>query len=308
MKTVLFINHREKACGVYQFGKRVGNIFAKTSVNYRGFYYEPYDKLNFRTQVNELKPDIIIYNYLPDTMPWFGAYELNYCRAKGIKQGLLVHNVGYAHVFDFYLHQIPEYPENGNNYALPRPLFKWDKTLPPNGKLTIGTFGFGFKVKRFQDICKLVNAQIYEPVDLKMHMTLSHFIPNKNELEEIKAECRSLITRPYINLVFSEEFLDDDGLLTFLAGNDLNIYLYQYYDNYNGISGVTDYFLSVRKPIAICKSSMFSHINRVKPSICVEETPLKEIIKNGFAPLQPLYDAWSHENFTKHIENVLERI
>ncbi|NBP01134.1 MAG: hypothetical protein EBU90_13555, partial [Proteobacteria bacterium] len=66
--------------------------------------------------------------------------------------------------------------------------------------------------------------------------------------------------------------------------------------------------LSVKKPIAICRSNMFSHIIDVTPSICVEDTDLVDIMNNGFLPLQEKYDSWSHKNFIDNIEMIVEKL
>ena len=66
-----------------------------------------------------------------------------------------------------------------------------------------------------------------------------------------------------------------------------------------------DYALSVQKPIAINKSNMFSHILDATPSICVEDNYLKDIIKNGFAPLHEKYNSWTNENFIHNIESII---
>jgi hypothetical protein len=97
-------------------------------------------------------------------------------------------------------------------------------------------------------------------------------------------------------------------MLDFLFNNDLNIFFYENYSFYNGISSTIDYALSVQKPIAICKSNMFSHIMDVNPSICVEDSDLIEIINNGFEPLQEKYNEWSHEKFVDNIETIIKKI
>jgi hypothetical protein len=104
-------------------------------------------------------------------------------------------------------------------------------------------------------------------------------------------------------LVITTDFISDDDLLDFLAGNDLNIFFYQKYHEYNGISSSVDYALSVKRPIAICKSNMFSHIWNTKPSICVEEMALTDIINVGITPLEQYYNSWSHDKFIEVFEH-----
>jgi hypothetical protein len=305
---ILIVNHKEKECGVQQYGKRFGRILER-SENNKFEYFECSSAQDLSNKINLFWPQIIIYNYLPETMPWFTGVELNSIRNAGIKQGLIVHNIGYATGFDFYLHQHPDYPENGVNYPILRPLFNYKegKKMMYNIVPHIGSFGFAFKHKKYEDICKLVNDQFDEAV-INLHLTISKFFPNHEELEEIKNLCRSAISKEKITINFTSHHAHDHDLLEFLAKNDLNIFLYKHYDNYNGISSVIDYALSVDKPLAICKSNMFSHINKVSPSICVEDLSLIEIIKNGPKVLEPFKLKWSNENFIKNIENVMEKV
>ena len=53
---------------------------------------------------------------------------------------------------------------------------------------------------------------------------------------------------------------------------------------------------------------MFSHIWNTQPSICAEDNPLKEIINNGFGPLEKYYNEWSHENFIKVFEDNINSV
>ena len=53
---------------------------------------------------------------------------------------------------------------------------------------------------------------------------------------------------------------------------------------------------------------MFSHIWDVSPSICTDETSLKDIIKNGFTPLENKYSEWTHDNFVKNIEDIMDKV
>lgn len=305
---ILIVNHKEKECGVQQYGKRFGKILEK-STKYCYEYFESSDIHQLTNKVLEFKPHVIIYNYLVETMPWLSGYDILSFKAIGIKQGLIVHNIGYATGFDFYLHQNPDYPENGINYPILRPLFDYNCE---KGKIEykvprIGTFGFGFKHKKYEDICKLVNNQFDEAV-INLHLTISKFFPNHEELKEIWESCKSVVTNEKIQLNFTSYHLSDDGLLDFLAKNDLNIFLYKHYDNYNGISSVIDYALSVPTPLAVCHSNMFSHINKVSPSICVEDLSLKEIIKNGYHVLDSYREEWSHEKFCENVDNIMEKV
>ena len=306
---IFVVNHSVENCGVYQYGKRVGKILEKSKkINF--MYLEIDTEEEFRKQLSTYSPEIIIYNYLSGTMPWMNEILAQELREFGIVQMLLVHNVNYSTFFHYYLHQNPDYTDDDKNFAICRPLFDYDsKSIENTDVLKIGSFGFGFRVKYFDEICRVVNEQLYDRnIEIRLHLTHSHFCENSNDIQGIKQECLSIITSPNIKLTMTHDFLTDIEMLDFLSQNDLNIFFYQDYPSYNGISSTIDYALSVQKPIAICKSRMFSHIMNVEPSICVEDTYLLDIINNGFIPLEEKYKKWTNSKFIDRIEKIIGEV
>jgi hypothetical protein len=308
---IFIINHSVENCGVYQYGKRFGNIASK-SKKHNFKYYELNSEVDLDILYDKHKPQVIIYNYLGGTMPWVTEELVQRYRDLGVKQYLIVHNVGYATFFDYYLHQNPYHPNvDEKNFALCRPLFDYNPTKieKKDDTINIGSFGFGFRVKYFDQICRLVNDQLpYKNVQINLHLTASHFCPNANDIQSIKIDCMRSITNNNISLNMTHDFLTDREMLDFLYSNDLNIFFYQNYTGYNGISSTIDYALSVKKPIAICRSSMFSHISDVQPSICVEDNSLLSIINNGFTPLEEKYNSWTNEKFIYNLETIVESV
>lgn len=307
MDTIVFVNHNVINCGVYQYGKRVFDICQKSKI-YDFQYIESTCSEDLFTFVQDKKPSIIFYNYLPDTMPWFNDSIFQEIKSLGVKQGNIVHNCQYGN-FDFYLHQDPYYKNNENNFALLRPLFEYvpKNDLERSDTIQIGTFGFGGQHKFVPEICRLVAEEFTtEPITLNLHVTEGFY--SGNIFEEVKNECIDTLRNQNINLNITNNFLTTEDLLNFLYQNDLNIFFYENYSFYNGISSSIDYALSVKKPIAICKSNMFSHIMDVTPSICVEDTDLVDIINNGFLPLQEKYNSWTHKKFIDNIEMIVEKL
>jgi len=307
---IFIINHSVENCGVYQYGKRFGNIASKSKKhNFR--YYELNSEVDLNLLYDRHKPEAIIYNYLGGTMPWVTEELVQRYRDLGVKQYLIVHNVGYATFFDYYLHQHPYYEHvDANNFALARPLFDYQPPeIEKDGSvLHVGSFGFGFRVKYFDQICRIVNEQLsYRKVQINLHLTSSHFCPNANDIASIKRDCLNAITHDNIKLNMTHDFLTDEEMLNFLYRNDLNIFFYQNYGGYNGISSTVDYALSVKKPLAICRSNMFEHIWDVQPSICVETNSLLNIINNGFTPLEEKYNLWTNEKFIHTLETIMEK-
>jgi hypothetical protein len=309
---IFVVNHSVENCGVYQYGKRFGNIASK-SKKYNFMYFEMNSETDLALMYESHKPEVIIYNHLTGTMPWVNEELVSGYRKMGVKQFCIVHNVGYSTFFDYYLHQDPYYKDiNENNFSLARPLFDYSpqKIVKKNDDtIRIGSFGFGFRVKYFDEICRIVNEQLPDKnVEINLHLTSSHFCPNANDIQSIKLDCMKFITNSNIALNMTHDFLTDQEMLDFLYGNDLNIFFYQNYGGYNGISSTIDYALSVKKPIAICKSNMFAHIWDVKPSICVEDNYLVDIMNNGFSPLEEKYNSWSNKKFVNKLETIIESV
>jgi hypothetical protein len=310
MNNILIINHSVKNCGVYQYGKRFANILKKSN-KYNFIYLEIKDKESFLKNVNYYNPKIIIYNHLNITIPWATEDLITSVRTTGIKQGTIVHNTNYSQFFDFYLHQDPNFETFENNFNILRPLFDYDNNHVNTTKTTkIGSFGFGFKSKFYPDICRLVNSQAkdFEDIELNLHLTKSFFCDNSIDINFIIEECKQNITENNIRLNITSEFISDNEMLDFLGKNDINVFLYNKYVGYNGISSVIDYALSVKKPIGICQSNMFSHIWNAKPSILLEDSSIKSIIDNGIKPLEIFHENWKQENFINHIEDIIAKI
>jgi len=190
--TVFLVNHKVKNCGVYQYGKRVASILSK-SKNLLVHYLEMDDSNDFLTQVNIHNPSVIVYNHLTGTMPWVDTTFVNQLRQRGIKQGTIVHNVAYSTFFDFYLHQDPNYNVHQNNYKLLRPLFEYNKSVAVDPhKIKIGSFGFGFASKQYEQLCACVRDNFLRtnvPVELRLHLTHSHFCRLNVLSQYVKATC-----------------------------------------------------------------------------------------------------------------------
>lgn len=307
MKNILIINHSVKNCGVYQYGKRVSDICKKSEI-FNFHYAEVNSSEELYLQIKNINPSVLIYNYVPSTMPWMNFDVLSHIKNMMIKQGTIIHNQEFFG-FDFYIHQNPYYEDNEYNFSLPRPLFNYNCNFFPteSDTLHIGTFGFSGKYKFVDEICRVVSEEfVSKKVQLNLHITKGFY--SSDVFDEVKNDCIKILNKKNIKLNITNNFLTDEQILNFLHSNDLNIFFYENYSFYNGISSTIDYALSVKKPIAICKSNMFSHIIDIEPSICVEDNDLSDIINNGFFPLEEKYKSWSHEKLISKMENIIFKI
>jgi hypothetical protein len=53
---------------------------------------------------------------------------------------------------------------------------------------------------------------------------------------------------------------------------------------------------------------MFRHVINARPSICIEDASMKEIIANGTKPLEPFYEAWSPKKFVRAYDEIIDEV
>lgn len=305
MKTVLILNHREKACGIHQTGVRLYSLAASsTKVNfiYReiSYPYEYYDTLN------KIKPDSIFYNSNRATMTWLTDEMI---RDDNARTYLYHHDTQIRKYYDRYVFLgnsdmlIDTVPKE-KRILIPRTLLPTYKgEYRKNNIINIGSFGFGFHQKGFDTLVKLVN-DTFDKAVINLHLTQSYFVDkNGRILNEVTRKCEEANTNPNVELNITHDFKDDDRLLEFLAGNDINVFLYNSGGD-GGLSGVPDYALAVRRPIAISNNPMFRHI--LKDDIRIDKHSIQEILSKGTKPLEEFYDKWSNKNYMKRMEEVFD--
>jgi hypothetical protein len=171
----------------------------------------------------------------------------------------------------------------------------------------IGFQGFCNSQKCVEKLAHQVNSEFDEAI-LRLHMPFSHFWDPDGKCNKITMNnVRNIITKPGIQIEYSDNFMSDEDIVAFLAENDVNCYFYDYLDG-SGIASSPDYAIMARKPIAITKSHMFRHLWDLTPSIMIENSSLRTIIENGTAPLEPLYKKYNHEVVIKNYESIVDSI
>ena len=190
MTTALFVTHKPKRCGIYEFGK---NVFQAISVSTKyHFVKAECDSLRELLQaIEDHHPDVIVYNYHPSVMPWLctriskGIYKNNIASVS-VPQVGIIHEVtqeiadaatayrntwvlGRMHkklnsLFDFYIAADP-------TLLLKNPLvFKTGRLVPdhtpppPPTVFTVGSFGFATPKKGFERIVERVQEEFDEAV------------------------------------------------------------------------------------------------------------------------------------------------
>ncbi len=302
---VLIINHDKIACGTFQFCKRIYNIVSK-SIDISYFYKECANREDYLLAVSEVNPDYIIYNYHFDRTPWL--LEIDIAENTHSKHYFLFHDGSIVNRYDKYLFcgEFPNYPTPINkdrSILLPRPLIDYHGTYPVNSVPTIGSFGFATDHKRFPELVSLVN-QTFDKANIRLHITSPYFGVTKGyNLPDIMQKCVANNVNPNIKLSISTNFVDDDQLLEFLAGNDINVFNYSYMQN-PGISSAIDYALSVRRPFAVTRNNLFRHV--AIDEVLIEKNSIQDIIDRGTAPIEKFYDMWSTDNFRKKFDEMFQ--
>lgn len=307
--TVLFINHPEKECGVHQFGESVYRAIKASSV-YHFIYCECSTADALQACINEHKPVAVIYNYYPSTMPWLNP---------GLTRGIAIPHIGVIHevtqervdaanktLFDFHIAPDPTLLlTNPIVFKTGRLIPEYNDTTPAPPVTTIGSFGFGTKGKGYTKIIEAVQNEFDEAV-IRFNIPFARFGDASGEGAHAYADaCRAMVKKPGIRLEITHDFLTQDQVLAFLASNTLNCFFYD--ENRNrGISSVIDNALAVNKPLAISKSYMFRNVTGTQPSICIEDTTLKQIIQNGTAPLQQYKKEWTAVNLRWDYERIVD--
>ena len=308
---ILIISHKEQQCGVYQYGRDIANALKK-SKKYEFIYAECSSTKDLFSIINNVLPAAIIYNYYPSTLPWL---KKNIIRKIKVPHIDIIHEIT-QQVADsaddsFFQYHIAPDP----TLLLKNPLvFKTGRLIPKyinSYKLpeipTIGSFGFGTAGKGFEKLISTVQNEFDEAI-IKLHIPFADFGDSDGDKARTIAErCKELVVKRSVKLILSHEFLSQEQLLDFLAQNSINAFFYDE-NKGRGISSVIDYALAVQRPIAITKSNMFRHIFTTYPSICLEDSSLKEIMKNGCEPLLQYCKEWSEPNLIWDYERIVEKV
>ena len=309
---VLIISHKDQQCGIYQYGVNIARALHH-SKKYDFIYYECDNKQELDEAVKIYRPSVIIYNYYIYTMSWLNSWITH---SYPFPQLGIMHEVFQKEadeatdaLFDYHLCPDPTLIENN-------PLvFKTPRLIPEYINIksspeipTIGSFGFGSEDKGFERIIECVQKE-YDVAHIRILMPFNDILDKEGKKFTLATaeRCKNLVTKPGITLEISHDFLPPRGLLDFLASNSINAFFYDI-NRYKGISSTIEHALAVRIPIVINKCGMFRHVFNTKPSICIEDLTIKEIITNGITPLLPFYYEWNRDKFIERYEQIIDEV
>lgn len=319
LKKILFVTHPQKNCGIHEYGVTLFNALIK-SQSFSYFYAECSSMSDLITQIETHEPVAIIYNYSLSTLPWL-TQKIVHKSYQPLNRHIRIPQVGIMHevtqekadkatnkIFDYHIAPDP-------TLLLKNPIvFKTGRVVPEYQNRfelpaapVIGSFGFATPNKGFDLIVNAVEKE-FDEATIRLNIPSADFADKDGaNARQLITACEKLITKPGISLVATHEFLDQNGILDFLAQNTLNIFLYQDKEN-RGLSSTIDYALAVGRPIAVSDSLMFRHLHHLNPSIVYPQTSLKHIINNGTGYNEKLKREWSIENLTWEYDRILAKI
>lgn len=278
---ILMINHSSKQCGVADYGRRVydilkGNILIELA--------EVNTVEQYRMAILDYTPDTILYNYHYATLPFITDDVIDR---------------KYKHVAIFHEAALNFTPDKIIDTSI-RPLFEnIELAYIKNPVPVIGSFGFGFPDKNFTGVAERVKEQFDDAV-LRLNIPFAEYGDREGYLAKMQVEkVKMVLQNTNIKLQVSHEYLSQTDLLSFLRGNDINLFLYN--KSYGrGLASCTDYALSVCRPIGVSDSEMFRHL-----PVELQNTDLRWLMDNWFEILSPVYESNSNEKLVEGFKEVL---
>ncbi len=308
---ILFVSHREKACGIHQFGADLAEALALSGKR-RYIYVECQTPGEFLDALERHRPRAVLWNYYPLTMPWV---------SRSFLREVPLPHVGILHeetretadrarpdLFDYYVVPDPSLETDNPIVFRTSRVIRFHRGRVADPELpTIGSFGFGFPDKGFPILAARVREEFPRAV-LRLHLPFSAFVdPDGTQARERVKECGKVLEGSGIRLEVTHHFMTPGEVLDFLAGNTLNAFFYDPRKE-RGISSVPDYALGVERPLAITRCGMFRHLAPAWKEICIEERSLREIIASGTAPLERFKKAWTPGNVALEYDAIFDRV
>lgn len=304
MQNVLFVTHKDQACGVYQYGYNTIRTLER-STKYNFIHAQCTHVGELLEFISQYSPIAVIYNYHVSPLGWINGCTNS---LSGIKQLLIQHEPDQSlpSNINAVISQNPIETEGPGKFKVSRILHEYSGEIKFNDVLTIGTFGFGFGGKGYDRLVSRVCDE-FDEAHIRMHIPFAHFGDQSGVYaQDWAARARSQVRKPGIQLFIDHEWFTTQQLLDFLAANDLNFFMYD--DMARGISSVLDFALSVKRPLAITGSTMFKHLWSQAPELLIEHNSLKDIIARGIDPLKPFYEQWAPAKLIEDYERIITTV
>jgi SAM-dependent methyltransferase len=310
MTRVLFVNAPPRQCGVYAHGAATCAAMSKSS-RLQVRYVEMPEASDARSLIEVVAadvPQVIVYNWHVMTMRWLDDDVLAQVR----RQSPRIAHVAVAHdrappwpLLSGVVQLDPTIDETFREFRIRRLVPEFTPSQQPADNV-IGWFGFAARHKGVDRLIHQVNLEFDDAV-LRLHIPFNYYGDRDGELAlELAAKCRFL-AKPGIRVEVTHDYKTNEELIDWLSANSVNCYMYENIPA-NDISSAIDYALAARRPIAVSDSNMFRHLIKLCPGVRLTGRSLKEIIRDGFEPLEPVRRDWCEANVMRDYEHIVETV
>ncbi len=215
------------------------------------------------------------------------------------------------HNFDYYISVDPTHDVDhlANVFKLS---FLRPNVIAPEyvdtGITKIGFHGGAYMNKGILELPEYIQEH-FDEAEIHFHCSMGYVNSGHSDKELMQniEMAKSKIYKPGIKFFLTTDIISDQELINRLSQNTVNCYFYRP-DPFGQSGSSIQAALSARRPIALRKTKPTLSYWNLNPSICVEETSIKDIIKNGFDPLEPLYEKFSYANVCKEFESIISKI
>ena len=299
-----------------------GNFYADTFTASKKYNVLAFTALSSEEVINlyeKYQPKIIFYHYGERTTLWMK--DKTWKKKINCKHVVLdtdstqrsVNNFSPEkfHDFDFYISVDPTLDTEHMTNVFKLNFLRPDVFAPEyvdTGITKIGFHGGAYPNKGIFELPGYIQEH-YDEAEIHFHCPMG-FVNSGNSDEELMKNiniAKSKIYKPGIKFFLTTDIISDQELINRLSQNTVNCYFYTP-DPYGQSGSSINAALSARRPIAIRKTKPTLSYWNLNPSICIEENSIKDIIKNGFDPLEPIYQKFSYSNVCKEFESIVSRI
>jgi hypothetical protein len=271
MIKLLFVNHNNVRCGVYQYGLNIYRSIKKLP-SYVIDYAECSNGEQFAQALAKDSYDAVIYNYydglLPFVDPLFRAFY------SGLIHICLVHEISQEiadridnSLFDYFIYADPTFERhNPRVFTTGRLLPSYSNPHPLPHTVTVGSFGFAGRLKRFEDLIDLVQHE-FDRAIIRINIPFNDVVDKEGKnAKQCADRCKKRLKKEGVELHITHDFFSPEGLLDFLGKNTINVLPYEEL-GYPALSSAADYAIASGRPLAVSDCSFFRHLFTLRPTI-----------------------------------------
>jgi len=308
---IAFISNPAVQCGVSQFGMDTVAALQSHS-RHEILYYTLGGREDFEAAFAAIaEADIALYNYHPLTLGFLTRDDILRAGKPAIE---LLHEFDqisvHTNLSALFRYRIAPDPTLVSRFpglwAVPRIVPQIKVSSPENEIFTVGTFGFATGYKNYEEIITFT-ARHFNRSRVRLHIPSSFYCDSGGSLaRQVYQFCQEK-TAGRVDLEFSDKYFSTEDLIAYLAGNDLNIFLYDKLLG-RGISSVLDFAIASERPLALSSSNMFRHVRHFAPELFLEHSSPQHILKIGSDACRRLKALWIPEKGAQSYDAIFEEV